>query len=294
MRPVVKQALNLIQKLGAERVLLHLSRLPVLRTSASAFAWQSQSFDHCLVIYTRFAQRLERNSVTLDDKDILEIGAGNSIGIGYFFARHGFKSWTASDPFVSFATSPRAAQREFKLATRVAEEHDADVAKLVRLKDGKLVLEPRLRFLRLDITSFSSELEGKFDIIFSNSVLEHLSPQQLDVATDTFKRALRANGVMVHGIDLKDHINPLNPLGFYRYGDHAWSAMTKGSIFYVNRLRSSDYVDYFKRHHFTVVDCDPYLRFALPPKIHSDLRARYSDEDLCFGQVYVTARKPVV
>jgi hypothetical protein len=96
---------------------------------------------------------------------------------------------------------------------------------------------------------------------------------------------------MVHGIDLKDHINPLNPLSFYKYSDSHWSSLSSGSIFYVNRLRHPDFIRLFERHGFEIVECDPYLPFPLPERIHPDIRRRYTDEELVHGEVFITVRK---
>lgn len=291
MTPTTKKLLNVAQQVGADRLLLRASRLPGLRQAINRLAWHGQSVAHCRDIYGRFRARLERNGIAVAGADILEVGAGNSIGMGYFFARHGIGSWTASDPFVSFNASVQATRREHELASQIAAADHPALLDSLRLENDRLTFTSTFRFIELDATRFEPDFVEKFDLIFSNSVLEHLTLAGLEDLTANCRRYLKPAGVMVHGIDLKDHINPLNPLGLYKYSDQQWAALSAGSIFYVNRLRHTDFVRLFERHDFTIVDCDPYLRFPLPERIHPDIRQRYTDDELTHGEVFITARK---
>ena len=291
LTPTTKKVLNVAQKVGADRLLLRASKLPGLRDVINRLAWHGQSVAHCRDIYGRFLTRLERNGIDVAGADILEIGAGNSIGMGYFFAAHGIASWTASDPFVNFNTSAAASRREHDLARQIAAADHPALLDLLQLDNDQLHFKSTFRFIVLDATEFEPDFVERFDLIFSNSVLEHLPAAGLEQLATNCHHYLKPNGVMIHGIDLKDHINPLNPLGLYKYSESQWHSLSSGSIFYVNRWRHPDFVNLFQRHGFEIVECDPYLRFPLPKQIDAEIRRRYSDEELCYGEVFITARK---
>lgn len=291
MTPTTKKLFNLAQKFGADRLLLQTSKLPGLREVINRLAWHGQSVAHCRDIYGRFLTRLERNGIDVAGADILEVGAGNSIGMGYFFAKHGIASWTASDSFVTFNATARATRREYDLARQIAATDHPALLDILQLENDRLLFKSTFQFIDLDATQFKPEFVETFDLIFSNSVLEHLTLAGLEELTANCRRYLKPNGLMVHGIDLKDHINPLNPLGFYKYSDSQWLTLSSGSIFYVNRLRHPDFIGLFERHGFEIVECDPYLPFPLPEQIHPDFRSRYADEELIHGEVFITVRK---
>lgn len=290
MTPNTKRLLNLAQKLGVDSLLLRVSTLPGLRPLINRIAWNRQSLAHCDGIYHRFMKRIDRHGIALASKSILEIGAGNSIGIGYFFARHGISRWTASDPIMKFGGNTRFARDEHELSRKILLPDHPDLFESIRIEDNKILFESIFRFIKLDATVFMSNLEGQFDLIFSNSVFEHLTEDGLEATLANCRRYLKPNGVMIHGIDLKDHINPLNPLGFYKYSDKKWRSLTSGSIFYVNRLRHTDYMKIFQEHGFHIMECEPYLPLPLPTRIHPDIRNRYGDDEIRYGEVFITAR----
>lgn len=291
MTPTTKRLLNLVQKLGGDSFLLRASTIPGVRNLINRLAWNRQTLAHCRDIHGRFATRLDRNGITLPGKDILEIGAGNSIGMGYFFARHGYSSWTSSDPVMTPKGNVRAAQQEYVLAKEILTNENPEFLELLSIKDNNISFSGRFKFIELDATEFVADFVEKYDLIFSNSVLEHLTPAGLEATITNCRHYLRPNGIMIHGIDLKDHINPLNPLNFYKYSDDNWLSISKDSIFYVNRLRHVDYINLFERHCFKIIESDPYLPFPLPKDIHPDISGRYDDETLKYGECFIISEK---
>jgi hypothetical protein len=73
---------------------------------------------------------------------------------------------------------------------------------------------------------------------------------------------LKDDGVMYHGIDLREHHTNLKTvpdkdtsIDFLKYSKEEWEGMyPPGSEFYINRFRASDFQKYFKDSGFKIVD----------------------------------------
>ena len=85
---------------------------------------------------------------------------------------------------------------------------------------------------------------------------------------------------MLHVIDLRDHVNPRNPFGFYRYSEEEWRKLTNRTIFYTNRLRTKDYIDLLLKNNFSVESCVRDKAGKLPDIMDDNFKEGYSIEDL--------------
>jgi len=125
------------------------------------------------------------------------------------------------------------------------------------------------------------------DIVYSNLVLEHVTPSALRGILRESRRVLRPDGRCWHTVDYTDHyshtLRGLSPLNFMRYGRRFWDALGQNDILYQNRLRRSDYVRAFEESGFEI---ESVRDFALPPaaarEVHADF-AHYSTGDLRCG-----------
>lgn len=98
--------------------------------------------------------------------------------------------------------------------------------------------------------------DGSADMIFSMSVLEHVS-RPGDVINKCF-RLLRPGGWCFHIIDLNDHADYNKPLNFLRYTRDEYVAKTGGPE---NRLRASDFLKLFNTAGFESIK----TRFSISP-----------------------------
>lgn len=98
--------------------------------------------------------------------------------------------------------------------------------------------------------------DGSVDIVYSNLVLEHVTPSALEEILSKAHRILKPGGVCWHGIDCTDHYaathKGLSPINFLRYGERFWSLIGQNDILYQNRLRRSDYLRAFSNAGFEV------------------------------------------
>lgn len=94
------------------------------------------------------------------------------------------------------------------------------------------------------------------DIVYSNLVLEHVTPDALVDILDESHRILRPGGVAWHNIDFTDHYaathKGMTHVNFLRYSDKFWNKVGQNDILYQNRLRRSDYLKAFTKAGFEI------------------------------------------
>lgn len=244
-------SLNLLQKIGLDYWLIRLVNNRFVNPILLTHGWDVQTAEIYHQQYEIWKDKLVEVGVTFKGKDILEIGAGGSIGLGYFFFDNNYRSWWSSDSYLDLKNDKRLIKKEKVLLLEIEKKYNLSSKKLAHIENDKIYFNPKIDFIKLDLENLNPKLENSFDVIFSTAVLEHIDVEEMFKSSANLIKYLRPGGVMLHEIDLRDHINVANPFSFYRYGKGEWNDLTKGSIFYTNRLRASDYKKIFKANNFT-------------------------------------------
>jgi SAM-dependent methyltransferase len=140
---------------------------------------------------------------------------------------------------------------------------------------------------------------GSIDVVFSNSVLEHVTPGVNSALMKESLRVLRPGGLVLHSVNCGDHYayfdRSITQIHYLRFSDKHWW-WWNNSLQYQNRLRADDFVDSAAAAGLQVVlnrqRPRPELlqRFAQFP-IAPEFR-RYSKEQLCTTSVDFAARAP--
>lgn len=144
----------------------------------------------------------------------------------------------------------------------------------------------------------SEQAHGTIDFVFSNGVLEHLSPAALAETMAAFRLLLRPDGVMCHHIGLADQFasfdRSITPYNFLQYSPKVWRWLNN-PIIPQNRLRHSDYVSILESSGFDVVRQE-----TVPGRVQ-DLRSvvlapefqSYSEPDLLVLTSWLVSRPQV-
>lgn len=236
MKTPVKKALALVQKLGLDPLLIRLSKAGPIRHQVMARCWEKRDYQSFVGQYARWKAMLDEAGVSVKDLRVLEIGSGGVVGVGYFFLHDGAARWVSSDPY----QDPTANKRVSENDEQVAEEFRA------HYPAGKETITPEFRLL--DAALRQEDFVGKFDLIVSAAVMEHIPRGALHAIFDNMTAYLSPGGLMLHEIDLRDHVNVSNPHHFLKYTAPAWESLVGNSIFYTNRLRASDFKEAFVRN----------------------------------------------
>jgi 2-polyprenyl-3-methyl-5-hydroxy-6-metoxy-1,4-benzoquinol methylase len=279
MKNITRQGLNFIQKIGGMSVVLKLARMPYW--DSLGYFWHKQSYENYLEQYMSLREYLDDANLSISGLSVLEVGSGGSIGQGYFFVANGCKDWTATDLYSDLLADVKWIENEKKVVDQVTKKYWLKARSLVKFGKKKIKFESPLEFRKLDITHYDKSLRGKFDVVLSRAVLEHVDKNQIPQAIENISKYLKKDGYMIQEIDLRDHINVLNPFNFFRYEESVWDKLTKGTIFYTNRLRASDYKREFEKNGLKEIYCKSTIEKALPKKllISKDFQ-KYTKADL--------------
>lgn len=138
--------------------------------------------------------------------------------------------------------------------------------------------------------------EGEFDLIVSNTTLEHISKPILTQIFGEFARISGENTIMSHLIDLSDHYahvdKSLTPYNFLRYSQRTWAWFFNNNLHYQSRLRFPNYQRIHTQTGFEIIIAD-VNRESAPQlahlKIHPDF-AKYSQDDLAVTSAWMISR----
>ncbi len=87
--------------------------------------------------------------------------------------------------------------------------------------------------------------DGEIDVVFSNSMLEHVPAETITDLYREARRVLVPGGLMFHSVDCSDHYawvdRRIGPLDYLRYSDRAW-ARWNNTFLYQNRMRAHEFV----------------------------------------------------
>lgn len=135
-------------------------------------------------------------------------------------------------------------------------------ARLLRLQSAKTIDElfvlAGIEYQAPGNASATDLPAGSVDIVYSNLVLEHVTPAALEAIHAETARILALGGVAWHNVDYSDHYAAtragLSLVNMLRYSDRFWATVGNNDILYQNRLRRCHHVDLFERAGLHQVD----------------------------------------
>ena len=129
----------------------------------------------------------------------------------------------------------------------------------------------------------SKEYLAGLDLIHSESVLEHVAPWEVAPLLENLAKSLAPNGVMIHSIDLRDHLDPGNSP--FRFLDDPSYDPSMDFDARGNRMRRSDWLTAFADVPGLQTAC---LREASTP---GRTIPNYSDDDSALFVIMVSRRR---
>ncbi len=165
-------------------------------------------------------------------------------------------------------------------------------------------LEELLQRARIDYrapadAADSGLADGSVDVIFSNSVLEHVPGPDIARMMEESRRILRKGGLAIHCANCGDHYayfdRMITPINYLRYSDREW-AFWNNRLLYQNRLRPVDFVLLVQEAGLEIVLQKTRPRaelLALLPQMNiASEFIPYPAEELCCTSIGFVARKP--
>ena len=177
---------------------------------------------HAEKLFREYDRLLGKDINWFKGKRILEIGTGKNFLIPFKFVNYGAKEVVTIDRFDCIKGNYSGMYQE----------------------KGK----GEIKHIITPLEEADKVVEGKFDLIISNAVLEHTL--DLDKCFSVMNELLKPGGLMVHIVDLRNH-NRFNghPLKFLTFSDRLWHLMSS-NLGSPNRERFSDYQYYLNKYNF--------------------------------------------
>jgi hypothetical protein len=138
------------------------------------------------------------------------------------------------------------------------------------------------------------------DVVFSNSVLEHVPGPVIEQMFGEARRILPPGGVMFHSVNCGDHYaytdRSISQLHYLQFSDAQWSRWNNAFL-YQNRLRAMDFTAMARSAGFAIeVDTSrPHpdrLKQLQQVMVHPDLAAKYPRDQLAITSIDFVARNP--
>jgi SAM-dependent methyltransferase len=219
------------------------------------------------------------------DKVILEIGPGFSVGVLFLAGLSGAAKVCGVDAFphdkgpdndyIASMYVHAMRDREFLISDEKRLDENAFTEVFARLvqKDamGNFAYRPEKLEFHYPFTAEQLPFaDDSFDCVYSFATFEHF--RDPGAAAAQLYRVTKPGGVNFHSIDLRDHRNFEEPLGFLSLSEEQWrkAGETSGGYSFTNRLRSPEIIACFERQGFRTLKELPFLTCS----ITRDLRLR--------------------
>ncbi len=140
---------------------------------------------------------------------------------------------------------------------------------------------------------------ASIDLVFSNSVLEHVAPSVLAPLYAESMRILRPTGAMFHSVNCGDHYayvdRSVHQLNYLQFDDRRWS-FWNNRFLYQNRLRAHQFVEAARDAGFGIVldtaTARPQRLQQLQAMTVAEQFRHIAPEKLCITSVDFIGRKP--
>jgi SAM-dependent methyltransferase len=165
-------------------------------------------------------------------------------------------------------------------------------SQFLSIQKGQVVPNPEYITIIQDLNKeYHLEKRDPVDLVFSSSVLEHVSQPQ-EIIHD-LSRATHPEGNHIHFVDLRDHFFK-HPFEMLCHSEVVWSRFLNPSS-NLNRLRAWDFEEIF-RQNFQVVELEIFEKELVKfrkakPRIRPEYMSGNEDTD-CAARVLIKASCP--
>jgi len=233
------------------------------------------------------------NAVTLDGKNVLELGPGSDLGIGIYLLAKGCAQYNACDVNDLMKSAPDSFyERLFGRLEALDSRFNIRFLK-EQLREAKARNPSRLNYVvRDDFDIVSAIGESKIDVILSQAAFEHFD--DIGATVSQLSAVCKPGAIAIIEIDLKTHsrwIREKDPNNIYRYPKPIYNAFWFRGI--PNRLRPFQYKEAFERAGWTDVSVVPIKQLPDQNRSYSGMNKSFADRknQMDYLSVMLCARK---
>ena len=230
------------------------TRVPLIRDMLQKIMfWKMYSSDFKRIddIFIELGKTFDQYDITFKDKQILELGPGNSIALALNFLCSGADKYLMADKYPRILKTEKQAKHLLEQVTFYEDKYPCNLDKFVN-KDSLKFNEAFLAYTPDSAEDLRNTPSNSVDIILSISVFEHI--RDVEKSFQEMKRVLKEGGIIYHSIDMRDHYNFNEPFKFLKYSDSTWdNYLTKEGYSYTNRLRVDDFDNLLIKYGFEII-----------------------------------------
>jgi SAM-dependent methyltransferase len=240
------------------------------------------SAQYCYSVYLRHLVIADRHRLATAPHTVVELGPGDSIGIGLMALLTGAERYYALDTVrhasternlvvfdelikLLMAQAPIPFGGEFTDILPTLEDYSFPEKILGEARLTQALSPNRLKRLREHLASdlsadpicylapmgrMNEVPSGSVDLIISQAVLEHVDHLE-DIYAECF-RSLKPGGFMSHQIDLRCHETAPEWNGHWKYSELTWRLMRGGRPWFINRQPCSMHLRLVKQAGFSL------------------------------------------
>jgi SAM-dependent methyltransferase len=233
--------------------------------------------------FRQWLAQVERNSLTLEDRHVVEIGSGRYARMALRMLKHGARRVTLIDYYALPLDHPDQSELLQGDCRALGLDWDDVLTRVRTISTDIMALEP-------------GDLGEPADLVVSSAVLEHVrDPKGILARCHSW---LRPGGATLHMVDLRDHnFHFRYPFEMLTFSDQTWRQwLDLDGGFHVNRWRAHEHLQALAEAGFEQIMYLPIMsdRLALQAVRHRlDRRFRALPEKLLALQmIYLYGRKP--
>ncbi len=240
---------------------------------------------------------------------LMEIGTGWYTALPICFALAGADSIATFDivRLLDKEMTFRLLESIGKHVPKIAEmtgKSPADIdAKLMEYRQssnlGELLAKSRIQYFAPGDGCATGLKDESLDMVYSNSVLEHVPREVIDGLMKESFRVLKPGGLSMHNVGCNDHYaffdKSISFVNFLQYEEQEWR-LWNNPIQYQNRMRAPEFVELAAQAGFEIIGNRTHVRpgtlealDVLPIAPHFD---RFSRDEMAATTVDFIGRKP--
>lgn len=237
----------------------------------------SSDFKHIDETFVELEKTFDQYDITFKDKQIIELGPGNSIALALNCLCSGARKYLMADKYPRILKTEKQAKHLLEQVTYFESKYRCNLDNFIN-KDNLEFNESFLAYTPDSAEDLRNIPSHSIDIILSISVFEHI--RDVENSFREMRRVLKEGGVMYHSIDMRDHYNFNEPFKFLKYSDFTWdNFLTKEGYSYTNRLRVDDFENLLMRYGFEIININKNsYEYGLPHK--KSFYEKFRDKDI--------------
>lgn len=281
---------------------------------------------YCYSVWLRHLSYAYENKSTEVPQRVIELGPGDSLGIGLAALISGAEQYYGLDivrysntlinlqifdelvtlfkekapipgpdefpkvmPLLNDYRFPEHIFSDKNLAYLLSEERLTKIREAIKLLDTPGMTG---NMIELIVPWYHQRViaDNSIDYIFSQSVLQHID--ELELAFKRMHQWLKPGCLMSHEIDFGSMRSSDEWFGHWEYSDLEWKIVKGRKLFYINREPHSTYLALLKKYNFELIFEKKTL--VTPTQFKNRLAKRYkglSNEDISTKNAFILARK---